>query len=90
MPTQWRRMLKKKYGITEAQYTELLNKQNGVCAICGSKKAGYKMRQLVIDHIHGTNKIRGLLCTPCNLGLGNFKDNIGFLENAASYLRRAQ
>jgi hypothetical protein len=32
-------------------------------------------------------KVRGLLCHNCNKGLGNFRDNIEFLESAVSYLK---
>ena len=55
--------LKKKYGITETDYQNLLRKQNGNCAICGGKN---KSRRLHVDHDHKTGKVRGLLCLRCN------------------------
>jgi hypothetical protein len=42
-----------------------------------------------VDHDHETNKIRGLLCSRCNTGLGLFFDNISNLENAILYLKKA-
>ena len=39
-----------------------------------------------IDHDHSTNKIRGVLCSHCNRGLGIFKDNPEILREAARYL----
>ena len=39
-----------------------------------------------IDHNHKTNKIRGILCGNCNMGLGHFKDNLDVLKNAIKYL----
>lgn len=59
----------------------LFIKQKGKCAICK-----IDMTSLCIDHCHKTNKIRGLLCNPCNLGLGNFKDNPKYLKKAIKYL----
>lgn len=44
---------------------------------------------LVVDHDHQTNKIRGMLCNHCNRGLGHFKDNPNLLEYARIYLLAA-
>ena len=41
-----------------------------------------------IDHCHKTNKIRGLLCHHCNIGLGNFNDNVVNLQLAIKYLEK--
>jgi hypothetical protein len=48
-----------------------------------------KDAKLCIDHCHETNLVRGLLCHDCNKGLGNFKDNIIFLQIAIEYLKGA-
>jgi len=45
-------------------------------------------RELSVDHNHETNKIRGLLCNHCNIGLGNFKDSTTLLSLAIEYLER--
>lgn len=50
------------------------------CTICGSNS------DLVVDHDHKTNKIRGMLCNRCNQGLGQFKDDPMLLEMARIYL----
>ena len=86
-PTERRNHLKMKYGITESDYKTMYNSQNGECLIC-KKKVIYK--KLSIDHCHKTNKIRGLLCFSCNIGLGNFKDNIENLIRAIKYLEKQQ
>jgi hypothetical protein len=39
------------------------------CEICGNKE------NLVIDHNHKSNVVRGRLCNHCNRGLGHFLDN---------------
>jgi hypothetical protein len=80
------RMLKKKYGITLEYFNKLSESQNGLCIICGNKPS----RKLVVDHCHATGKIRGLLCQVCNTGLGMFKDNVGLLNKAISYLGKAE
>ena len=57
--------LKRNYGITQEDYEKKMKEQNGICAICdGASKS------LVVDHNHKTGRVRGLLCTRCNLMLG--------------------
>lgn len=80
------RNLKKKYGMTLEQYAALEGRQNGVCAICGEGPRG-KNQRLVVDHSHATGIIRALLCQPCNLGLGAFKDKVFSLMKAVQYLQ---
>lgn len=50
------------------------------CVICGSTE------ELVVDHCHKTNVVRGMLCNHCNRGLGHFKDDPELLEFAKIYL----
>lgn len=76
--------LKNKYNLLEGDYKLMYDNQNGGCKLC-DKKVEYK--KLHIDHCHTSNKIRGLLCSNCNLGLGNFKDNIETLLRAVDYLK---
>lgn len=78
--------LKQNYGITLEQYNQMLEQQNGVCAICGKPEA-IKNRRLAVDHNHKSNKVRGLLCNHCNTALGKFNDNIITLEKAIDYLK---
>lgn len=77
---------KSKYGITLEEYNKLLTSQNNACAIC--KSSGDECgRALAIDHDHLTGKIRGLLCSKCNISLGNINDNIEILETMIQYLK---
>ena len=71
--------MKSRYGITEEQFNDLFDQQNGFCAIC-HKPA------VVVDHDHKTGSVRGLLCSRCNAGLGFFDDNIETLKIAMRYL----
>ena len=82
-----RKNLMRKYGITLEQKEHMLRTQNGVCAVCGIL-IGITGRDSHIDHSHLTGKIRQLLCSGCNCGLGNFKESIDALQGAINYLRR--
>lgn len=75
------------YGITQQEYDALILKQNGNCAIC---KLDLDMgKRTCIDHCHETNKVRGILCWTCNVGLGHLKHNPEFLRQAALYCEEA-
>jgi hypothetical protein len=85
--------LRRTYGITEAEYEEILKKQNGVCWICGKPP---KKRRLHVDHLHvkrdkkadpklKRTKVRGLLCWGCNTAIAKFKDDPAKLKKAAAY-----
>ena len=88
--------LNKKYGITILEYETILKAQGGVCWICGSLPG---KRQLSVDHEHVYNdknqnprdtrqRVRGLLCWPCNSAIAKFKDDVVRLRNAADYLEQ--
>lgn len=64
---------KRRYGITETTYQELLERQNGICALCGRPETANGRKRLAVDHDHGTSKIRGLLCVGCNISLGYYQ-----------------
>ena len=73
----------KNFGISEEDYSKMLVDQNNQCAICQIQIG----REAAVDHCHSTNKIRGLLCRKCNLGLGGFKDNIETIRKAIAYVK---
>ena len=54
------------------------------CAICGDPPKADK--RLSLDHDHATGLDRGLLCQPCNIGLGQFRDDPHRLLSAVVYL----
>lgn len=74
----------KKYGITVEDFNKMLEEQGGVCAIC--KSNCNINRRLCIDHCHTTGKVRGLLCSECNSGIGKLKDDKELLKSALAYL----
>lgn len=78
--------LKLRYGITLEDYNRMLAEQNECCAICSQHRSKFKNR-LNVDHCHLTGKIRGLLCTDCNHGIGKLKDSTVLLAKAIEYLK---
>lgn len=81
-------VVKRKYGISENEYLEMLKKQGGGCAICGKIDAKHwQTNNLLIDHCHTTGKVRGLLCNNCNTALGLVSDNIDTLKQMIKYLK---
>lgn len=81
-------LLRGKFGMTMQQYDEMLAAQGGCCAICkDSQPGGPHKTHFMIDHDHGTGEVRGLLCSRCNTGLGQFRDNPKLLKAAIHYLQ---
>lgn len=62
------------------------------CECCGktTSRVGSTSRMIrpVVDHCHETGKIRGILCYPCNMGIGHLGDTLNNLRNAIRYLER--
>lgn len=80
------------YGITREEYENLVEEQKNVCRICGNPETSTRngnVRLLAVDHNHTTGKVRGLLCSRCNVGLGYFKDDPELLEKAIEYIRES-
>jgi len=88
---EWK--LPKAFGLTFGEYSDMLEAQEGRCAICPAE-IGYlrkgKPARLAVDHCHATGKVRGLLCSNCNNGLGRFKDDPILLRAAADYLENKE
>jgi hypothetical protein len=80
--------LKRTYGITYSEYLEILESQDNRCAICGTDNTN--TRALAVDHCHDTGIIRGLLCSNCNTGIGNLRDDINLLQKAIQYLENSK
>ena len=78
---------KKARKLTKKQYGYLTKHFKDSCIIC-DKTSVQNKKALAVDHCHKTGKLRGLLCTPCNLGLGMFRDDTRLLKNAINYLKR--
>lgn len=73
------------YGLTIAEYKKMVEYQQNKCVIC--QQSCKQFPTLSIDHNHVTGKVRGLLCSRCNSGLGFFGDDINLLERAIAYIQ---
>ena len=84
--------LKSDFGITIEQFDLMMKLQNGLCAICKGpeivKHQNGNVRQLSVDHNHKNGKVRGLLCTRCNQGIGSLREDRNILTNALEYLEK--
>lgn len=72
-----------RYGLPPAAFQLLWEQQQGCCAICTASFDGKEYR---IDHDHATGAVRGILCVPCNTGIGLLQDSPEVLDQAAQYL----
>jgi len=75
--------LKRTFGITQADYQDLLAHQGGGCAICGKQPGKISLH---VDDDHETGEVRGLLCVGCNNSLGQMHDEPRLLLRAADYV----
>lgn len=86
---EYKAKIKARYGIDYELYQLMFEMQDGKCLICNRPpKQQSKMQRLVVDHCHYTNKVRGLLCSTCNRGIGFLQDSSKILNNAFNYLKR--
>ena len=75
--------LRRKFGLSQADYDLLLGKQGGGCRICGKKPGKISLH---VDHDHATGEVRGLLCVGCNNALGQLHDDTELLRRAITYV----
>jgi recombination endonuclease VII len=74
--------LKRRYGLTSADVDRMIGAQGGVCAVCRRRDPQH------VDHDHRTGRVRGILCSLCNQGLGNFDDDVEVMAAAIAYVRQ--
>lgn len=72
----------KKYKISYDDYLSIAESQGWLCAICKKKRA------LVVDHDRAAQRVRGLLCSQCSVGVEMLQENPANLTGALSYLKR--
>ena len=81
---RWLCRIRNAFGLFENEYNNILENQNGKCAIC-KESTSYR---LGVDHSHRSGNIRGLLCRKCNLLLGLLDDSIAKAKDVISYLEK--
>ena len=78
-----------KFNLPKGWYSAKLEECKGKCEICGTEQLSERHKKyLAVDHCHETNKIRGLLCSRCNCGLGQFVHKPELLTAAIAYLKK--
>jgi hypothetical protein len=80
--------LKRKFGISLADYDRMHAEQDGRCANpgCRTDRPGKTRPRFDVDHDHSTGKVRGLLCVSCNLAIGLLGEDLQRLLGAIAYL----
>lgn len=85
------RARRQKYNTTDEDYESMMLVQEGLCAICNQpelrKRRDGTDCPLVVDHCHRTGRIRALLCSGCNLGIGHFREDVDVMREAIAYLQ---
>jgi hypothetical protein len=76
------RQLQYLYSMSLEEYNQRVIDQNSLCAIC--KQTSDK--RLCVDHDHVTGKIRSLLCSSCNLVLGQIENKRELVPIMLQYL----
>lgn len=89
----WSKRLLSSYGITGEDWKRMYADQEGSCAICKTAiqkplGRGNEQYDAHVDHCHTSGKVRALLCSKCNRGLGLFLDSAESLRAAADYVER--
>lgn len=87
--------IKYRYRIEPEAFFQMVKQQKGLCAICQadlelSLESARRRKSAAIDHCHSTGAVRGLLCQPCNSGMGLLGDSVERLLAAVQYLQDFQ
>lgn len=78
--------LRSRYGMTVADFDALWRKQTGACAICTKPLVRAGGGGAAVDHCHKSSRVRGLLCMPCNTGIGKLREDPAIFHAALRYL----
>lgn len=78
--------LKHNYGIGVEDFARMYYAQRCACAVCREFMDLEVAKSTHVDHDHMTGAVRGLLCAPCNKGLGVAEESIPRLLSMAAYL----
>lgn len=92
-PEYTRALNLRRYGLSLEQFDIMLAAQDGRCAICQTDAPGGQGWH--VDHDHrccSTRKtscgrcLRGLLCSRCNIAIGNLRDDAAIIQAALDYV----
>lgn len=80
VPNKFSQGIMMRYGISHKEYLDMLQEASGKCHICRKHNA------TVVDHDHKTGRVRGILCTCCNMSI-YLIENKEMLDRAIKYVR---
>ena len=75
-----------RYGLTIDDYNKMLSNQKGVCKICKALPTTSSNNKLAVDHCHISGDVRGLLCTRCNVVIGQIENIAHLYDKINDYL----
>lgn len=73
------------YKVEMGDIVALQEAQDNNCPICLRNLD--EVSRTHIDHCHTTGRVRGVLCSECNTGIGKLRDDPEFLQRAIDYLK---
>jgi hypothetical protein len=80
------------FNMSAVQFDEMLERQGGACAICGTSEPGGRWGRFHVDHdrshVGEGILVRGVLCSLCNLGIGDLGHSQDRLLAVLDYLTR--
>jgi hypothetical protein len=86
-PAQFREYeLRRRYGISSAEFESLFAQQEHRCAICRSKDPFGQF--WAVDHSHADDRVRAILCNKCNPMIGFAREDTEVLRAAIEYLEK--
>jgi hypothetical protein len=81
-----------RYGMTLEEMLAYVDAHNGLCDICGKPDTTHRKatwtNKLTFDHDHASGKLRGMLCSRCNIAIGSVNDDPAILRKLADYIER--
>lgn len=83
----------RKYGFESPEAMRTFAEKHGdLCDLCGKPDTTHRKRTwtrgLTMDHDPLTGRFRGMLCSLCNLAIGQAKDDPALLRRMADYVER--
>ncbi|WP_083419642.1 endonuclease domain-containing protein [Pseudofrankia sp. BMG5.37] len=78
------------YGLTVSAYAALMASQDGKCPVCDVVLSSLPGNRVHVDHDHRDGRVRGLLCSTCNVRVVPAVEALApdLLARAMAYLQR--
>jgi hypothetical protein len=78
----YNKYLRYRYGLSIAEYNELLRKQSNSCKLCGKTPPRFP----IVEHCHSSERIRGIVCQLCNVAINWVENSKELLDKVPAYL----